>query len=91
MRHRRDAHASSTPCLTRPIACLDFNIISSTRHTTNATHRAPTRRRRIAVVSPTRRRCVTDATPTHRQRLALHAPLLGLSSTSFPHLVIQPT
>ena len=51
----------------------------------------PTRRHCVAEMLPTRRRCVTDATLTHRQRLALQAPLLALTSTSFPHFAIQPT
>jgi hypothetical protein len=54
------------------------NIISSPDRPSHATLRAPTR-------------CQSVASPTHRQRLALHAPLLGLSSKSFHHLAIQPT
>jgi hypothetical protein len=101
MRRPSVIDASPVPCLTRSIASLVFNIISSPCHPTNATHRAPkrsrtqtyrrrianaptTRRRRVAEMLPTRRRCFTDATLTHRQRLALHAQLLALTSTSFP-------
>jgi len=63
--------------------------VADAKPTPRADDATPTRC--IADVSQTRRRCVTDATPTHRLLQALHAKLFGLSSTSFPHLAIQPS
>ena len=92
------------PYTRRCLACLQHHFITSPSNQRDASradatqkyrrslaNASRTRRHCVAEMLPTRRRCVTDATLTHRQRLALQAPLLALTSTSFPHFAIQPT
>ena len=94
-RHRRDADASPTPCLRRSrcLACLQHRSNQSNSSRVDAmptrADMTPTRCCRVTDSTPTRRQRDTVASPTHRQRLALHAPLLGLSSTSFPNFAVQ--
>ena len=82
--HRRVSDASPSHRQRLALGAPLLSLSSKSSHQKRLVER---RRRRVADASATRRR----RRSMRRQRPALHAPLLDLSSTSFPHLAIQPT
>ena len=81
--HRRVSDASPSHRQRLALDAALFCLSSKSSHPKRLVER---RRRRVADSATRRRR-----RSMRRQRPALHAPLLDLSSTSYPHLVIQPT